>query len=109
MFPRFFAPAVVLAWSTAVAQAQSPALTFDSAAYVTCRQAHAMTPEARRAVATLLIDHAARRHGVVIPEDERGAQLGHLVRGGCTLSPDAYLFAVIDRAVIAESSKLPKR
>ena len=109
MFPRLFAPAVVFALSTAVVQAQAPALTFETAAYVTCREAHAMKPEARRAVASLLIDHAARRHGVVIPEDERGAQLGHLVRGGCTLSPDAYLFAVIDRAVIAESSKLPKR
>jgi hypothetical protein len=52
--------------STAVAHAQSPSLTFDSAAYVTCRQAHAMTPE-------------------------------------------AYLFAVIDRAVAAESSKLSNR
>lgn len=68
-----------------------------------------MKPEARRAVATLLVDHAARRHGVVIREDERGAQLGHFVRGGCTLTPDAYLFAVINRAVIAGSSKLPKR
>lgn len=109
MFQRFFAPAVVLVMSTAIAQAQSPTLTFDSAAYVTCRQAQAMTPEARRSLATFLIEQTARRHGVVIPEDERGAQLGHLVRGGCTLSPDAYLFAVIDRAVIAESSKLPKR
>ena len=32
-----------------------------------------------------------------------------LVRGGCTLAPDAYLFTVIDRAIVAEQAKLPKR
>ncbi len=85
MFLRFFVLAVPLALSVATAQAQSPALSFDNAAYLTCREAQAMTPEARRAVAIFLIDHAARRRGVVIPEDDRGAQLGHLVRGGCTL------------------------
>jgi hypothetical protein len=31
------------------------------------------------------------------------------VRGGCTLAPDAYLFTVIDRALVAEVAKLPKR
>ena len=35
--------------------------------------------------------------------------LAGLVRGGCTLSPDTSLFVVIDRAVTAESSKLPRR
>ena len=45
----------------------------------------------------------------MIPDGEQGAQLAHLVRGGCTLSPDAYLFTVVDRAIVAESSKLPKR
>lgn len=109
MFLRFFAPAAVLVLSAATAQAQSPALTFDSAAYVTCREAQAMTPDARRALATFLIEQTARRHGVVIPDDERGAQLGHLVRGGCTLAPDAYLYAVIDRAVISEVARLPRR
>ena len=36
-----------------------------------------------------------------------GAQLGHLVRGGCTLAPDAYLFTVIDRAILAEKRSCP--
>jgi hypothetical protein len=45
----------------------------------------------------------------LIPDDERGAQLAYLVRGGCTLAPDAYLFTVIDRAIVAERAKLPKR
>jgi hypothetical protein len=38
-----------------------------------------------------------------------GVQLAHLVRGGCTLSPDAYLFSVIDRAIAVEARRLPKR
>jgi hypothetical protein len=91
------------------AQAQTPSITFDQAAYVTCREAQSMQPEARRALAVFLADHAARRRGVAIPDNELGAQLAHLVRGGCTLAPDAYLFTVIDRAIAAELSKLPKR
>lgn len=98
----------LLAVSTAV-QAQTPALNFDQAAYVTCKQAHDMAPEARKALAIFLLNHSARMRGVVIPEDDRGAQVGYLVRGGCTLAPDAYLFTVIDRAVVAEAAKLPKR
>lgn len=102
-----------LAAVSASAQAQAPAqtapLSFDQAAYITCREAHTMNPEARKALAIFLAEHSARVRGVMIPDGEQGAQLAHLVRGGCTLSPDAYLFAVIDRAVVAESSKLPKR
>jgi hypothetical protein len=90
------------------AQAQT-SMSFDQVAYVTCREAQAMPPDARRALATFLADHVSRRHGVVIPESELGGQIGYLVRGGCTLAPDAYLFAVIDRAVQAEAGKLPKR
>ena len=68
-----------------------------------------MAPEARKTLAIFLAEHSARRHGVVIPDGELGAQLAHLVRGGCTLAPDAYLFTVVDRAILAEKSKLPKR
>ena len=91
------------------ALAQTVSLTFDRAAYVTCREAQAMAPEQRRALAVFLADHVARQRGVAIPDGEQGAQLAQLVRGGCTLSPEAYLFAVIDRAVQAELVKLPKR
>ena len=59
--------------------------------------------------ATYLANHAAAYRGVVIPDGDQGAQLALLVRGGCTLAPDAYLFTVIDRAILAEMSKLPKR
>ena len=91
------------------AEAQAPALNFDQAAYITCKEAHAMNPEARKALAVYLADHAARYRGVVIPDGPMGQQLGHLVRGGCTLAPDAYLFTVIDRAILAEMKNLPKR
>ena len=93
----------------AAAHAQLPPLNFDQAAYVTCKEAHAMNPAARKALAEYLAEHAARRRGVTIPDGPMGTQLAHLVRGGCTLAPDAYLFTVIDRAILAEQSRLPKR
>lgn len=94
---------------TTSAQAQAPALQFEQAAYVTCREAHAMTPDSRRSLAMFLAEYSARRYGVAIPDDTRGAQVAFLVRGGCTLVPDAYLYTVIDKAVLAERSNLPKR
>ena len=99
----------------AAAQAQTPAptsaptLTFERAVYITCREAHSMQPEARKALASYLAEYSARYRGVTIPEDQRGAQIGFLVRGGCTLAPDAYLFTVIDRAIVAELKNLPRR
>ena len=94
--------------SAAQAQAPSPA-RFDQAVYVTCREAQAMQPEARKRLAIMLAEHSARHRGVVLPKDERGGQLAMLVRGGCTLAPDAYLFTVIDRAIEAEKDKLPRK
>jgi hypothetical protein len=102
------AAGALLAVSTS-AGAQVPPLNFDQAAYITCKQAHDMAPEPRKMLAVYLAEHAARYRGVVIPDNELGAQIAHLVRGGCTLAPDAYLFTVIDRAIVAEMSKLPKR
>jgi hypothetical protein len=99
--------AALLVCVASAAEAQS--LNFDQAAYITCREANTMQPEARKALAISLAEHASRTRGVAIPDDERGAQLAHLVRGGCTLAPDAYLFTVIDRAILAEKDKLPKR
>ena len=60
-------------------------------------------------LAGYLAEHAAQFRGVTIPNDDRGTQIAYLVRGGCTLAPDAYLFTVIDRAIQAEIAKLPKR
>ena len=101
--------AAALLLAAGAAEAQVPSFTFDRAAYITCREAHVLQPQARQALAVYLADHAARHHGVVIPEGEQGAQLAYLVRGGCTLAPEAYLFTVIDRVLVAELAKLPKR
>lgn len=108
MISRVLLAAAMLLASTA-AQAQIAPTNFDQAAYITCKEAHAMQPEARKMLATYLVHHSAAYRGVVIPDGDHGAHLALLVRGGCTLSPDAYLFTVIDRAVQAEMSRLPKR
>ena len=111
-FATLFAAALLGLASTAQAQvAQPPAMpaSFDQAAYITCREAHTMPPDQRKQLAIMLADHAARYHGVTVPDDQRGAQLAYLVRGGCTLAPDAYLFTVIDRAILSEITRLPKR
>jgi hypothetical protein len=109
MISRSFLTAGALLLLATTAQAQMPPTNFDQAAYITCKEAHAMQPEARKTLALFLAEHASRYHGVTIPDGPEGAQLAYLVRGGCTLAPDAYLFTVIDRAIIAEMSKLPKR
>jgi hypothetical protein len=109
MIAKSLAAAAALLLVATAAQAQLPPTNFDQAAYITCKEAHAMQPEARRTLAIFLAEHASRYHGVTIPDGPQGAQVAYLVRGGCTLAPDAYLFTVIDRAIIAEMSKLPKR
>jgi len=111
MFVRSIAAAgaLLVVAGSASAQTPMPPTNFEQAAYITCREAHAMNPESRKVLAIFLAEHAARYHGVRIPDDDRGTQIAYLVRGGCTLSPDAHLFAVIDKAIVAEMSKLPKR
>jgi hypothetical protein len=108
---RISALAGTLLIAAAAAEAQTPAapLNFEQAAYITCREAQAMNVDARRSLAIYLAEHSARYRGVVIPDDQRGGELAMLVRGGCTLAPDAYLFTMIDRAILAEKDKLPKR
>jgi len=111
MIAKILAAAGALFVVSGAAQAQTaaPTLSFDRAVFITCKEAHALQPEARKALAYYLAEYSARYRGVTIPDGPAGAQVGYLVRGGCTLSPDAYLFAVIDRAILAEMSKLPKR
>ena len=109
MTSRFLLAASALVLASTAAQAQIAPTNFDQAAYITCKEAHAMQPEPRKMLATYLANHAAAYRGVVIPDGDLGAHLAHLVRGGCTLAPDAYLFTVIDRAILAELTKLPKR
>ena len=102
-------PAPAQSPASSQSQAQAVAIAFEQAVFVTCREAHALPVEARQRIGYFLAEFSARFRGVTIPEDERGAQLAMLVRGGCTLSPDAHLFAVIDKAILAEQAKLPKR
>lgn len=104
---KAFIAACALACAAPTAQAQS--LRFDTAVYVTCREAQAMTVDNRRALAVFLAEHAARFHGVRMPEGQHGGHIAMLVRGGCTLAPDSHLFAVIDRAIVAEQANLAKR
>ena len=109
MSRTFLTAAAFLLTVSTTAQAQVPPTNFDQAAYITCREAQNMQPEARKALAVFLAEHSARYRGVILPDGEQGAQLALLVRGGCTLAPDAYLFTVIDRAVLSELARLPKR
>jgi len=109
MTSRTLLVAGTLLLASAAAQAQVAPTNFDQAAYITCKEAHAMQPEPRKMLATYLANHAAAYRGVVIPDGDLGTHIALLVRGGCTLAPDAYLFTVIDRAILAEMSKLPKR
>jgi hypothetical protein len=109
MMPKTMMTASVLLVVATAAPAQTPPNYFDRAAYVTCREAQAMSLDARKTMAGFLAEHAAQHRGVTVPNDDRGAQIVYLVRGGCTMAPDAYLFTVIDRAIQAESAKLPKR
>ena len=102
-------PAPAQSPTSSQSQAQAVAIAFEQAVFVTCREAHALPVEVRQRIGYFLAEFSARFRGVTIPEDERGAQLAMLVRGGCTLSPDAHLFAVIDKAILAEQAKLPKR
>ena len=101
--------AAALLVAATAAQAQNAPLNFEQAAYIACREAQAMKVEARKSLAIYLAEHSARYRGVAIPDDQRGGELAMLVKGGCTLAPDAYLFSVIDRAILAEKDKLPKR
>ena len=110
MIRKFVASALLLASAGAQAQTTpAPTLSFERAVFITCREAHGMQPEARKALGYYLLEYSARYRGVTVPDDQRGAQIGYLVRGGCTLAPDAYLFTVIDRAVVAELKNLPRR
>jgi hypothetical protein len=102
------AAALSLGFASA-ASAQNAPLNFDQSAYITCAQAHAMNPEARRTLSVFLAEHSARYRGVVLPDGPQGTHLALLVRSGCTIAPEAYLFTVIDRAIMSEKDRLPKR
>jgi hypothetical protein len=109
MLAKTFACASGLLLLATAAPAQRPPSYFDRAAYVTCREADAMSPDVRTTLMSYLTQHAAQVRGVMVPNDDRNTEIAGLVRGGCTLSPDAHLYTIIDRAILTERSRLPRR
>ena len=69
-----------------------------------------MAPEARRAVATFLAEHAARRHGVrEFPMALPAPSWLILCAVAAPCTPIPNLLTVVDRAIVAELTKLPNR
>lgn len=91
--------AVTSLWGPAQAQ---QSMAFDQAVFMTCTDVHAMEPEDRQSVAEMLAERSAMHHGVAWPlPDDLGDDAAILVRGVCTMDPQANLFSVIDRVIKA--------
>ncbi len=89
----------------APAFAQDPGMSFDDAVYVTCREADAMPREQRVALAVALVRRAATHYGVALAEGSPAeAQLGTLLRSGCTTFPEAFVQTVAALAVRRQAS-----
>lgn len=108
MMQRVLSAAVfglAFAVTSAAAEAQMP--PFEELVYLSCREAQAMEPAERVAVARFLADRAAAHYGIALADNEAvGRELGILVRGGCTMFPQALLFGVIAQAVRVEAERL---
>jgi len=80
---------------------------FEELVYLSCSDAQAMEPAERVAVARFLANRAATHYGIALPDDEAvGRELGTLVRGACTMFPQALLFGVIAQALRVEAERL---
>ena len=80
---------------------------FEELVFLSCSDAQAMEPTERVAVARYLADRAAAHYGIALADNEAvGRELGVLVRGGCTMFPQALLFGVIAQAVRVEAERL---
>jgi hypothetical protein len=98
---------LIAAATPAAAQRQGGMPPFEELAYVTCSEAQAMEPARRVEVARFLANHAAAHYGIALQETgEAGRELGILVRGACTMFPQAYLFGVVAQAVRVEAERL---
>ncbi|MCU0839035.1 MAG: hypothetical protein MUE49_09980 [Rhodospirillales bacterium] len=85
--------------------AQDPGMSFDDAAYVTCREADAMAREKRVALAVALVQRAAAHYGVTIGDGSAAeTQVAGMLRAGCTLFPDAYVQTLAALAVRRQTS-----
>ena len=80
---------------------------FEELVYLSCSEAQAMAPSERVAIARFLADRAAAHYGIALADEEAaGRELGILVRGGCTMFPQALLFGVIAQALRVEAERL---
>jgi len=71
--------------------AQDLGMSFDKAAYVTCREADAMPRDVRIAFGLALVQRAADHYGVAYTEGSpMDSTLAAMLRSGCTVFPDAY-------------------
>jgi hypothetical protein len=96
---------LALTVTPAVAQESLP--PFEELVYLSCSDAQAMEPAERVAVARHLAERAAAHYGIALADNEAvGRELGILVRGGCTMFPQALLFGVIAQAVRVEAERL---
>lgn len=91
---------------TATPTVAQESLPFEQLVYLSCSDAQAMEPAERVAVARLLADRAAAHYGIALDTEAAGRELGILVRGGCTMFPQALLFGVIAQAVRVEAERL---
>jgi hypothetical protein len=92
---------------TPAAAQEAPMPPFEELVYLSCREAQAMDPAERVAIARFLADRAAAHYDIALADNEAvGRELGILVRGGCTMFPQALLFGVIAQAVRVEAERL---
>jgi hypothetical protein len=93
--------AALAAMAVAVpANAQTTDRPLRERAFTTCAEAEAMPAEQRRAFVLDIADTAARHYQTDIAASaQAGEELGWLIRSACTMAPDAYVSAVVARAV----------
>jgi hypothetical protein len=84
-----------------------PLPPFEELVFLSCSEAQTMDPGERVAIARFLANRAAAHYGIALPDEEAaGRELGILVRGACTMFPQALLFGVIAQAVRVEAERL---
>lgn len=99
---RAAAVALPLSLVAATASAQPATTSPTDAAFVTCRQGQAMTPDQRKTLALDLMNRAAKYYNIAVYDGQKiGEDLGFMVRAGCTIYPEHFLLPVIARAVRA--------
>ena len=108
---RILAVAIfALALVSVSAFAQDLGMSFEDAAYVTCRDTQAMPREKRVAFAVALVKRASNFYGVPYVEGTPlDSQLGPLIRAGCTVYPNAYLNSVTATAFLRATNASPPK